>query len=406
LREESEMRAPRILFAALAVAPVLLSAEVAFGWSPLDGSQPVWATLPQTYRINQATIPSSIPDGVQSIDYGFGQWMMPGCTSYSAQNLGNTTTGANYNDGLNVLRWVNQNWPSMYGPVNQVIGVTLPVYFNGPIEDADISFNGVGFCWNNTGTGGCVDTKSIATHEIGHSLGLGHSQASGSTMEAAYGGGTAIATIEQDDINGVCTLYPGMGPGSSGVGVASSGASSSSSGGGGMTCMECTQSESSGSCAAEYNACTGSMSCTSFYQCAIGCNGNQTCVQNCANMYPQGAQLYDTFRDCICGACVMECATECGGSGSSSSAVASSSAANSSASAVGVSSSASGAGVGGAGSGNAAGAGGEGGSGSGNTDAEGGCSCSVQSRGVGAGALAFFMALGAAFARQRRSRRR
>src|SRR5262249_29297551 len=147
---------------------------------------------------------------------------------------------------------------------------------------------------------------SIATHEEGHSLGLGHTTVPGATMEAAYGGGTSLATIEQDDIAGVCALYPGTNPTS---GVASSTAATSGSGGG-QTCDQCTQSESAGACAAQYNACNNSQQCLDFYNCALNCNGNQACVQGCANMYASGAQQYANFRNCVCGVCVMECATE------------------------------------------------------------------------------------------------
>jgi hypothetical protein len=370
--------------------------------------------MPYTYRINQGTFPSSIAaTAIASIDQSWAQWTMPGCTSFATQNLGNTTSGANWSDGVNVERWINSNWPSMYGPVNGVIGVTLPVYNNGIISDADISFNGVGFCWNNTGTGGCVDTKSIATHEQGHALGLDHTTVQGSTMEAAYSGGTSIATIEQDDIAGVCALYPATGTTSTSSSTSSttSTTASSSSTGGGQSCEECTMAESSGSCSSQYSACTNSTQCINFYNCAMNCGGNQTCVQNCATMYPSGAQAYQTFVQCICGACATPCATVCGGgtTSSSTSTTATTTGASTTATTGSATTTGSGAGVGGNGSTSTGwGSGGEGGTGgTGNpaNESEGGCACNMESRGMGTGALLFVTALGAAAARKRRSRR-
>src|SRR5690606_35595408 len=49
----------------------------------------------------------------------------------------------------------------------------------------------------------------IATHEIGHNLGLDHSNHQDATMFYAYSGGTGSRTLASDDIAGVCALYPG-----------------------------------------------------------------------------------------------------------------------------------------------------------------------------------------------------
>ncbi len=47
----------------------------------------------------------------------------------------------------------------------------------------------------------------IATHEFGHSLGLGHSRERRAIMYAYYSGSSPIVQLHQDDINGIQRLY-------------------------------------------------------------------------------------------------------------------------------------------------------------------------------------------------------
>jgi len=67
-------------------------------------------------------------------------------------------------------------------------------------------------CWTwedgpGTQIGSREDLQSVACHEYGHALGLGHSTSSGATMFGSSSGGTSDRSIEQDDINGVRAIY-------------------------------------------------------------------------------------------------------------------------------------------------------------------------------------------------------
>jgi len=299
------------LLALCGISALGFSASEAAAWAPLAVTYHRWDTnnIPVPYFVNQSTIPQSIAAiGVARLDKGFASWGSPSCTFFATTNKGNTNLLDNTNDGTNVLRWQSGTWPAQFGDVNSVIGVTLPVWDNNAvIFDADITFNNVGFCWNDNGANNCVDTTSIATHEQGHFLGLDHSSVSGATMEPFYGGGNSLASLEQDDIDGVCALYPSMGS-----------AVSSSSGGGGNTCDTCASNAGNSECSSQSNACGASQQCIQFYNCIAQC-GSQACVDGCAQQYPNGASIYGAFVDCVCNVCSAECSAECGGSGGSSS---------------------------------------------------------------------------------------
>jgi hypothetical protein len=60
-------------------------------------------------------------------------------------------------------------------------------------------------------------------------------------------------------------------------------------------------------CYNEAAACDQSQDCVDFEICAMGCNNDRTCVNNCATQHQQGAQIYMTLGKCLqnnqCSAC-------------------------------------------------------------------------------------------------------
>jgi len=81
----------------------------------------------------------------------------------------------------------------------------------------------------------------------------------------------------------------------------------------GGSCSACqVQADSStGICASEYASCTGT--CKSLMTCVMGCSGDSTCAQSCADTYPSGMTAFQPYFSCLCGsACSSECATQCG----------------------------------------------------------------------------------------------
>lgn len=89
---------------------------------------------------------------------------------------------------------------------------------NGRIVDADMEINEsrgmLGACAENNNCqvdSGCrdIDLANVITHEAGHFLGLAHSDVADSTMyDSAPIGETCKRSLEEDDVDGLCSAYP------------------------------------------------------------------------------------------------------------------------------------------------------------------------------------------------------
>lgn len=200
-------RSLRITLAIASLAAVSFWSASAFAYSYTFSCGPSWTSLPVSYWINQngsGDVPFSTITSV--IEDSFASWGDPCCSNFEAAYQGTTALTANNNQGRVVLSWTEDGWNPQWGSVNQTIGITFSqVYNNCSISQAPILFNGVGFRFSTDGSG--TDVQSIATHEIGHLLGLGHSSVFQATMYASYPGGTAQRSLHQDDVDGVCSLY-------------------------------------------------------------------------------------------------------------------------------------------------------------------------------------------------------
>jgi hypothetical protein len=105
-------------------------------------------------------------------------------------------------DGVNSVRWT-------FGLGGGVLAATWLWGFSDRQEN-DVEFN-ESISWSCSGNPGFneYDTETVALHEFGHVLALDHTNNSNAVMWAFYTG--VQRELHQDDINGICALYPAAG---------------------------------------------------------------------------------------------------------------------------------------------------------------------------------------------------
>lgn len=188
-----------------------LMISLAEAWTPLGAT---WPNLPVPYEVNAVSsqeLGSEV--SINVIQASYASWTDPGCSGYRVQYRGTVSHGWTSGDGVNTHQWIyssNQRPQELGG--RETIGVTLSLYRGGDLVDGDILYNGIDHDWTTQmNRSGQVDAQSIITHEVGHQLGLGHTTVNGATMYPSYAGGEGPRTLSQDDIEGVCSLYPSGG---------------------------------------------------------------------------------------------------------------------------------------------------------------------------------------------------
>jgi len=116
----------------------------------------------------------------------------------------------NSNDRVNWIGWQ----ANLLGPFT--LAATFAASNNGVLTDADTVFNDtpdfVRWATTTPGSPGLADIRGVATHEIGHLLGIDHSPVQNATMGGIQPLGTIHArTLEPDDVGAAIETYPAFG---------------------------------------------------------------------------------------------------------------------------------------------------------------------------------------------------
>lgn len=117
--------------------------------------------------------------------------------------------GGNTNSVMFVLDWGER----MYDPAAFAVTTVWHRRSTGEILDVDMEINErrgpYGICPPEGCTTRIVDLENVVTHEMGHYVGLAHSENSDATMYASAVAGEVLKRdLHDDDIEGLCTIYP------------------------------------------------------------------------------------------------------------------------------------------------------------------------------------------------------
>jgi hypothetical protein len=239
--------------------------------------------LPVPYEVNTG---SSQELGRQTtldvVNASYANWSAPVCSGYISQFRGETNGLWNSSDRMNTLVWFYDaaQRPRELGG-RATIGVTLSVFSGNDAIDGDILFNGIDHSWTtNAVRNGQVDAVSIITHETGHQLGLNHTPTQSATMYAAYLGGNGAASLDLDDIAGVCNLYPSGAE----LECADDGDCPNGQRCLGGSCVDAAQ--GAGAIGDPCNGQTGA--CDDGLFCVRGADGDPFCTRQCGGGCPEG----------------------------------------------------------------------------------------------------------------------
>jgi hypothetical protein len=117
------------------------------------------------------------------------------------------TSSNNPEDGI-YIQFKESNWDPTVG--DAAAYAQTWTNWSGSASHSVIVFNGVDLEWTTTEADDFfslkTDIQGVATHELGHCLGLGHSRVRKATMFFS-GGSAELRSLDQDDKNGICFLY-------------------------------------------------------------------------------------------------------------------------------------------------------------------------------------------------------
>lgn len=197
----------------LLLAALLLAASDAFAFNTLkygyDGQTITWASgnIPVPWYVHgSGCADTGFEKSQAAIQAAFQSWADVGCATIAFSYAGTSS----YAPGLGIwLRFQNGSWdPSVDGAA--AYSVTTEYTYAGNIKKNEVVFNDAELTWTDQDVGPystMQDIQGVAAHELGHSIGLDHSFLIDATMFFSAGGAD-MRTLEPDDQNGACYLYP------------------------------------------------------------------------------------------------------------------------------------------------------------------------------------------------------
>lgn len=191
--------------------PIVVRTDWAPGsaWTSYVTPAATWKTSPVTIAWAGAP-PKPLLDAeaVAALDVASRAWVIPACSAArfvigaSRAALADPLSANGSNDVVVHL----DDWPS---PLATGAAAHTVIFAAGDgISEADIHLNARDFTFADGASDTSVDLRALLTHELGHVLGIGHSADPRATMSAGLPAGIAARSLERDDVDAVCALYP------------------------------------------------------------------------------------------------------------------------------------------------------------------------------------------------------
>ncbi len=198
--------------AAIAAAAVLLWPSPSRAWTCVELLCPAWqGEIPVGVGPLSADLEAIAPGTtLAELDRAVSDWTLLPCADVPFGVPASTAAPLGALDGVSTVGFIDTGWPYDAAAIGITTIQTVAGCGGACIVEADTSFNAESFEWVTVrGSLPQVNAYSIALHELGHYIGLGHSNVDGAAMNLGYSRG--YLTLSSDDEAGACELYPRAG---------------------------------------------------------------------------------------------------------------------------------------------------------------------------------------------------
>ena len=213
------MRRLRFLTLCAVAALAMLGARYTFGHirlsNPGNGSELFWVAPDNISIVLNEAGSDDVSDGsdLAALRLAIGAW---NADSGSAARLVEDSSPTQMartdweSDPLHLLLFDEDNSSGYFPSGSSTVALT-PIWFSGggAITDADVLFNGKGYRFTTKGELGSFDVADVATHELGHLLGLDHSGHVGASLYPYVSPHLVLhRSPAEDDFAGLRHAYP------------------------------------------------------------------------------------------------------------------------------------------------------------------------------------------------------
>ena len=209
----------RVVLCLVAAALIAQSAH-AYGWATCNGNKKKWSSNNVTFHPSSADFPYG-SSWRYSIESAKNAWNNAPGTQFDFSYSYTSSTGYTSGDSVNsIVRSSSYGWSTgQLGVALTRYSLCLVPFFTGGISEVDVLYNDT-LTWNhgknpnpsNLGTNSVL----VGMHELGHAMGLMHSNGTLATMNASYPGGGTIGRHNDVEPHGDDVLGNRAGYGTSG----------------------------------------------------------------------------------------------------------------------------------------------------------------------------------------------